>query len=49
MHIHDEVVIEADQQMSFETICEQMVRTPPLAEGLTLQAAGYTSSYYKKD
>ena len=49
MHIHDEVVIEADSQMSLDAVCEQMGRTPPWAEGLILQAAGYTSSYYKKD
>ena len=49
MHIHDEVVIEADPRMSLETICEQMGRTPPWAKGLILQAAGYTSSYYRKD
>ena len=49
MHIHDEVVIEADPQMSLDAGCEQMGRTPPWAKGLILQAAGYTSSYYKKD
>lgn len=49
MHIHDEVVIEAEPQMSLDAVCEQMGRTPPWAEGLILQAAGYTSNYYKKD
>ena len=49
MHIHDEVVIEADPQMSLDAVCELMGRTPPWADGLILQAAGYTSSYYKKD
>lgn len=49
MHIHDEVVIEADLSMSLDDICEQMGRTPSWAEGLILQAAGYTSAYYKKD
>lgn len=49
MHIHDEVVIEADPHMSIEAVCELMGRTPPWAEGLILQAAGYTSPYYMKD
>lgn len=49
MHIHDEVVIEAEPQMSLDAVCEQMGRTPPWAEVLILQAAGYTSNYYKKD
>ncbi len=49
MHIHDEVVIEADPNMSLEAVCELMGRTPPWAEGLILQAAGYTTEYYKKD
>ena len=49
MHIHDEVVIEADPHMSLEAVCELMGRTPPWAEGLILQAAGYTTEFYKKD
>ena len=49
MHIHDELVIEADPQMSLDAVCEQMGRTPPWAEGLILQAAGYVTEFYKKD
>lgn len=49
MHIHDEVVIEADPHMSIDAVCELMGRTPPWAEGLILQAAGYTTEFYKKD
>jgi DNA polymerase len=49
MHIHDEVVIEADPIVSLDALCEQMGRTPPWAEGLILTASGYTSPYYKKD
>lgn len=29
MHIHDELVIEADPRMSLDAVCEQMGRTPP--------------------
>ena len=49
MHIHDEVVIEADPHMSLDAVCEQMGQTPPWAEGLILQAAGYVTEFYKKD
>ena len=49
MHIHDEVVIEADPRVSLDALCEQMGRTPPWAEGLILTASGYTSPYYMKD
>lgn len=49
MHIHDELVIEANPRMSLDAVCEQMGRTPPWAEGLILQAAGYTSPYHMKD
>lgn len=49
MHIHDEVVIEADPRMSMEAVCEQMGRTPPWAEGLQLRADGYETNFYKKD
>ena len=38
MHIHDELVIEADPRMSLDVLCEQMGRTPPWAKGLKLRA-----------
>ncbi len=49
MHIHDELVIEADPRMSLEAICEQMGQTPPWAKGLLLRADGYVTPFYKKD
>ena len=49
MHIHDELVIEADPRMSLDAVCEQMGRTPPWAKGLKLQADGYETDFYKKD
>ena len=49
MHIHDEVVIEAEPRMSLEAVCEQMGRTPPWAKGLLLRADGYATAFYKKD
>ena len=49
MHIHDEVVIEADRRMSLQAVCNQMGRTPPWASGLQLSADGYETDFYKKD
>lgn len=49
MHIHDEIVIEADPQMSLQAVCGQMGRTPPWASGLLLRADGYETRFYRKD
>ncbi|WOC33681.1 DNA polymerase [Caproicibacterium argilliputei] len=49
MHVHDELIIEADPDVSLEVICEQMGRTPPWAKGLKLRADGYTCEFYQKD
>lgn len=49
MHVHDELVIEADPRMSLQAVCEQMGRTPPWAEGLKLRADGYSCPFYQKD
>ena len=49
MHVHDEMVIEADRRMSIEALCQQMSHTPPWAEALLLRADGYETEFYKKD
>lgn len=49
MHIHDEIVIEADPQMSLQAVRGQMGRTPPWAPGLLLRADGYETQFYRKD
>lgn len=49
MHIHDEIVIEADQHISLEAVCEQMSRVPPWASGLPLRADGYECDFYQKN
>ena len=48
-HVHDEVIIEADSDMSLDEVCEQMARVPMWAAGLLLRADGYTCEFYKKD
>jgi DNA polymerase len=49
MHIHDELVIEADPATPLESITDLMGRTPPWAKGLQLRADGYETEFYKKD
>lgn len=48
-HVHDEAIIEADKNVSVQSVCELMGRTPPWAEGLVLRADGYECEFYKKD
>ena len=49
MHIHDEVVIEATDDISLEHICDVMGKVPSWSEGLILRADGYETKFYKKD
>lgn len=49
MHVHDEIVIEADPRMSVEAVCKQMSQTPKWASGLKLDADGFICRFYQKD
>ena len=48
-HVHDELIIECDRNASLDSVCRQMGRVPPWADGLLLQADGYECDFYKKD
>lgn len=48
-HVHDEIIIECSKDVSVDSICEQMGRTPPWIHGLLLRADGYETNFYKKD
>lgn len=48
-HVHDELIIECSQDVSLQSICEQMGRTPDWISGLLLRADGYETEFYKKD
>lgn len=48
-HVHDEIIIEADQRTPLSAVCEQMGRTPPWAKDLKLRADGYECMFYQKD
>ena len=49
MHVHDEIVLEMDMNVSPSDICEVMSRVPPWAKGLPLRCDGYDCEFYKKD
>lgn len=49
MHIHDEIVIEAEKNITVDEICEIMSQPPPWAGDLKLRAEGFEGSFYKKD
>lgn len=49
MHIHDELVIEADKSVKLDDICKKMAQVPEWAEGLLLRADGYETKFYLKD
>lgn len=49
MHIHDELVIEADSSVKLDDICKKMAQVPEWAEGLLLRADGYETQFYLKD
>lgn len=49
MHIHDELVIEADDSVKLDDICKKMAQVPEWAEGLLLRADGYETKFYLKD
>lgn len=49
MHIHDELVIEADSSVKLDDICKKMAQVPKWAEGLLLRADGYETKFYLKD
>lgn len=49
MHIHDELVIEADSSVKLDDICKKMALVPEWAEGLLLRADGYETKFYLKD
>ncbi len=49
MHVHDEVVIEADDGVLLDEVCQIMSVTPHWAKGLILRADGFRCPFYQKD
>ena len=48
-HVHDEVIIDAPQDVTVGEICDLMAEPIPWAPGLILKGAGFESNYYMKD
>lgn len=48
-HVHDEVIIDANPQISVTEVCKQMSQVPPWSKGLLLDADGYECDFYQKD
>ena len=49
MHIHDELVIEAGDELTLDEVCKRMAEIPEWAEGLLLRPDGYETQFYLKD
>lgn len=49
MHIHDEIVIEADPEQKLEVVNAIFAKPVPWAPGLPLKGDGFEALYYKKD
>lgn len=49
MHIHDEVVMEASEDIHLDEINAVLAEPIPWAEGLILKGAGFESNFYMKD
>lgn len=47
-HVHDEVIVECDQDVTIEQVCGLMEKTPEWADGLLLRADGYECEFYMK-
>lgn len=48
-HVHDEVIVDAPQEVSADGLCDLMAEPIPWAPGLILKGAGFESRYYMKD
>ncbi|MGN0605423.1 MAG: DNA polymerase [Oscillospiraceae bacterium] len=47
-HVHDEVIVECDKDITVEHVCGLMEKTPEWADGLLLRADGYECEFYMK-
>ena len=48
-HVHDEIIAEVPSNVTVESLCAEMGKTPGWISGLLLKADGYDSQFYKKD
>jgi DNA polymerase len=48
-HVHDELIIECSQDVSVDSICNVMSRTPDWMPDILIRGDGYATPWYKKD
>ena len=48
-HVHDELIIEASQDVDVKAICDQMGRSPEWMKDILIRGDGYSTPWYKKD
>ena len=48
-HVHDEIIVEADDSLSVEELCDIFAIPIPWAKGLILKGAGFDGYFYQKD
>lgn len=48
-HVHDEIIVEANDSLSVEELCAIFALTIPWAKGLILKGAGFDGYFYQKD
>lgn len=48
-HVHDEIIVEADESLTVEELCDIFALPIPWAKGLILKGAGFDGYFYKKD
>lgn len=49
MHVHDEIVVDVNDSVTVQEICDVMGEPISWAPGLYLKAAGFEAAYYQKD
>ncbi|MGN0614146.1 MAG: DNA polymerase [Porcipelethomonas sp.] len=47
-HVHDEIIVECDMDVTVQQVCSLMEKTPDWADGLLLRADGYECGFYMK-
>lgn len=47
-HVHDEIIVECNRDMTVEEVCSLMEKSPEWADGLPLRADGYECEFYMK-
>ena len=48
-HVHDEVIIECSSEISVQSLCDIMSRSPDWMPGILIRGDGYQCDFYQKD